>query len=109
MRANSIDEYLQLAQVTFLPEKARDKHIVVQYIFSGRDCGACYITVDDSELHTAVGEHPTPTATVIVDFDLWLRIIAYEVDGLLAYQEGRYTATGDIEALMDADTWFKHL
>ena len=29
-----------------------------------------------------------------------------DVDGLLAYQEGQYQVTGDLEALIDSAGWF---
>jgi hypothetical protein len=35
-----------------------------------------------------------------------MRIMAYELDGLLAYQDGLFSADGDIEALLESDSWF---
>jgi hypothetical protein len=92
---------------TFVPERARGAHAVLQYQFTGRENGGCYAVVEDATIAVARGTHPAPTASVTVDFDLWLRILLYEVDGLLALQEGQYTATGDLETLMISDTWFK--
>jgi hypothetical protein len=80
--------------------------VVIQYEVTGRQSGICHAVIADGTLTVAEGAHPEPTAVVMVDFDLWLAILAYQVDGLLAYQEGRYTARGDFETLMDSNVWF---
>ncbi len=102
----TIEGYLQAMQATFSPERALGRHAVLQYHFTGSQVGACYAVVADGVLHTGLGEHASPTAAVTVDFDLWMRILAYEEDALLAYEDGKYTVTGDMEALMDSDAWF---
>jgi putative sterol carrier protein len=107
MAITTIDEYLAAMQVAFVPDKARGAHAVLQYHFTGSQSGACYAVIEDGTLQVARGAHPAPSATVTVDFDLWMRILAYEVDGLLAFQDGLYTAEGDVETLMISDTWFR--
>ena len=103
----TIDDYLTMMRESFQPDRARDACAVFQYEFTGSQDGICHVVVDAGELRAARGSHPNPTATVRTDFDLWLRILAYEADALLLYQGGVYDATGDVETLMIADTWFK--
>lgn len=107
MPITTIDDYIKAMQASFVPEKARGAHAVLQYQFTGCQTGACYAIVEDGTLRVARGTHPAPTATVTVDFDLWMRILAYEVDGLLAVQDGQYQAEGDLETLIESDTWFR--
>ena len=107
MPTSTIDEYLAAMQATFLAERARGAHAVLQYTFTGSQTGGCYAIIEDGTLQVSRGTHPAPTATVTVDFDLWMRILAYEVDGLLAAEDGLYTASGDLEMLMISDTWFR--
>jgi putative sterol carrier protein len=102
----TIDDYLRSMEKTFVPERAQGKHAVLQYVFSGSQTGACYALIEDGCLRVVRGEHPAPTVTVSCDFDLFLRIVAYEEDGLLAYEDGRYRVEGDILTLMESDTWF---
>ncbi len=103
----TIENYLRVMEQSFIPERARDKCAVFQYVFSGSCAGVCHAVVDRGTLRTGLGPHPAPTATVCVDFDLWLRILSYQADGLLAYQDGSYSVIGDVEALMEGDTWFR--
>ncbi|HEX6798019.1 MAG TPA: hypothetical protein VF116_09940 [Ktedonobacterales bacterium] len=60
----TIDDYLCSMEKTFLPERARGKHAVLQYVFSGSQAGACYAVIDDGCLSVARGEHVAPTVTV---------------------------------------------
>lgn len=105
--AMTIDDYMGMLRGSFQPERAREACIVIQYEFSGSQQGICHAVVDAGRLQVAGGPHPSPTATVRTDFDLWLRIVTYEEDALLLYQDGVYQVDGDFEALMIADTWFK--
>lgn len=106
MGIETIQQYMDAMRATFAPERARGHSVVIQYEFTGRQSGICHAVIADGTLTVAEGAHPEPTAVVMVDFDLWLAILAYQVDGLLAYQEGRYTARGDFETLMDSNVWF---
>lgn len=102
----TIEQYLNNMQASFAPERTRGKHAIFQYVFSGSQAGSCYAIVEDGTLHVGAGAHPAPTTTVTTDFDLWIRVMSYQEDPLLAYQDGRYTVTGDIETLLESDSWF---
>ena len=106
MAITTIDELLASMQSSFVPERAQGHTATIQYRFSGRETGSCYAIVEGGTLRTAHGEHATPDVTVTSDFDLWLRILAYEEDALMAWQAGKYTITGSMETLMDSDLWF---
>jgi len=106
MRIHTIDELLITMRASFAPERAHGQVATIQYVFSGSDTGSCYAVIEDGTLQVARGEHPAPDVTVTCDFDLWLRILAHEEDGLMAWQEGKYTVAGSMETLMDADLWF---
>jgi len=98
---------MRLARQSFVPEHAHGRRAVLQYHFTGRAADSCYVQIENDTLLVAQGTHPNPTTTVWVDFDLWLRILSYEVDGLIAYQAGQYQVEGDLETLMESDTWFR--
>ena len=102
----SIDDYLRAMQMSFVPAAAGDRSAVLQYDFTGREQGVCHAVIAAGAITVAHGPHPSPTAVVHADFDLWLKIVAHDVDGLIAYQDGLYTVEGDFLALMDSDVWF---
>ena len=106
MAIDTLEDYLRAMRTVFAPDRARGKRAVLQYNFSGRVTESCYAVMEDGALQVAAGTHPAPTATVDVDFDLWMQVLAYKIDGLIAYQEGRFRVQGDVDTLMESDTWF---
>lgn len=102
----SIDDYLHALKSSFLPAAAGDRSVVLQYEFTGSDTGVCHAVIAAGDIQVARGPHPSPSVIVRSDFDLWMRIIRHDVDGLMAYQEGLYAVEGDFLALMDSDVWF---
>ena len=107
MRITTIDGYMQAMRASFAPEKAADAHAVLQYQFTGSQNGVCHAVIADGPISVAVGRHSAPTATVTADFDLWMRILAYELDAVLALEGGLYEVEGDLETLMASDLWFQ--
>jgi putative sterol carrier protein len=108
MPIRSIDDYLRLMRESFLPAAAANRSMVLQYDFSGDICGVCHAVIAAGQIQTAHGPHPKPTSVVHADFNLWLHVIAHEIDPLIAYQDGLFTVEGDGLALMDSDLWFAH-
>lgn len=108
MRITTIDGYMQAMRASFVPEKAGDARAVLQYQFTGSQSGVCHSVIADGSISVAAGTHPAPTATVTADFDLWMRIVAYELDAVLALEDGLYEVEGDPETLMASDLWFRH-
>jgi putative sterol carrier protein len=104
----TIEEYLRRLERAFLPERAAGRSAIFQYEFSGRCVGTCHVVIHNGMLRAAMGPHLTPSAVIESDFDLWLRLVTYEEEPLLAYQRGAYKVSGDLELLMEADTWFRH-
>ena len=103
---DSIDAYVEMLRATFSAERAANRAVVVQMQFSGRVAGSCYFSVEGGRLEAARGTHPSPTATVATDFDLWMRVVSYQEDALLAYQAGTFVVTGDVDTLLESDAWF---
>jgi hypothetical protein len=105
---DDLPSYVAAMRATFDPVAAAGRTLTIQYTFTGRAPGVCHACVTNGALVAGLGPAPAPDVTVTADFDLWRRILAHEVDGLIAWQEGQYTTTGDFEALMESDLWFRH-
>lgn len=106
VQIETIADYLRAMETTFSAEKAGSVHAVLQYEFTGREVGVCHAIIEGGTILAQMGAHPAPTATVRVDFDLWLRVLTHEVDGLIAWQDGLYQVIGDPYPLMESDSWF---
>lgn len=104
---HNLQEYMEALRASFDAGRAGESRAIVQYIFTGAVTGACYASVADGALLVDEGRHPAPTVAVTTDFDLWRQIIAYHRDPLMTYQEGLFTVEGDMETLIESDTWFR--
>lgn len=103
----SLQDYMDALRRSFDATRAAGQRATLQYIFTGSATGACYAVVADGAITVVEGLAPAPTVTVTSDFDVWMRVIAYHHDPLMAYQEGLYTVEGDMETLLESDTWFR--
>ncbi len=103
---DDLSGYVAAMRATFDPAAAAGRTVTIQYTFTGRVSGVCHASITNGALVAVLGPAPAPDVTVTADFDLWRRILTHEVDGLIAWQEGQYTVTGDFEALMESDLWF---
>lgn len=102
----SVREYVDALRGSFDPSRAVGQTATVQYIFTGAVTGACYMRVVDGALTVGEGQTPNPTVTVTSDFTTWMRVVNYDHDPLLAWQEGLYTVDGSMEQLIECDAWF---
>lgn len=103
----TIDEYLSRLRETFRPERSEGRRAVVQYEFTGREAGNCHMVIADGTIIVERGTFPNPDVTVKVDFDTWLRIVTYQIDPLIAGQDGLFAVDGDAMLLMESDMWFE--
>lgn len=99
--------YVAAMRATFDPAAASGRSLTIQYTFTGRVSGVCHARIVNGALAADLGPAPAPDVAITADFDLWRRILAHQVDGLIAWQEDQYIVTGDFEALMDSDLWFR--
>ena len=102
----TIESYLRSMERSFASERAQGKRAILQYTFTGSQQGVCHAVIQNGSLCVRIGPHANPTARVTCDFDLWMRIMSYEIDGLLAYQDHLFDVEGDIETLLESDSWF---
>ncbi len=99
--------YMDAMRASFDSARAGGRNVSFQYNFTGAVSGSCYAIIADGAIQVAEGRHAAPNATVTSDFDLWLRIITYHLDMLMAYQEGMFTIEGDVESVLESDAWFR--
>lgn len=104
---SNLQGYMDALKSSFDVECACSRPITVQYRFTGAVNGACHAVMANGALTVAEGIHPSPTVSVTSDFDLWTRIVTYEIEPLMAWQDGLYQIEGDIEALIELDACFR--
>ena len=106
-RAENIPEFLAISHIAFKPEKAAGIKTVIQFVFSGEVDGDCILRIEDGIIKTseciAIDK---ADLTISTPFELWMDIMTQKADGAQAFIEGRYTAEGDLNILMNFAKYF---
>lgn len=99
-RPDSIENFLMLMRFAFKARKAGDAKMAVQFNFSGQAAGECYFIVENGTLRTGLGAADHPDLIIESPFEVWMDIMTRKADGQKLFMEQKYSARGDITALM---------
>lgn len=106
-RAENIPEFLAISRIAFKPENAVGIKADIEFVFRGEVDGACILKIGDGIIGTSEGiAADRPSLTINTPFELWMDIMTQKTDGAQAFIEGRYTAEGDLDILMNFAKYF---
>ena len=78
----------------FVAEEAEDLQAAFQFCILDDD--DFYITIDNSNCVTNLGNHEDPEVTMSMGSDTLKEIVSGELDGMAAFMGGRLQAEGDV-------------
>jgi len=99
-RPDSIEALLAMLAFAFNPGKAGDKQGVLQFNFSGKKPGTCFLTIGKEGCSPHMGIAAKADCTIDSPFEVWADIIEGKQDGGKAFMDGNYKASGDITLMM---------
>jgi multimeric flavodoxin WrbA/putative sterol carrier protein len=105
-RPNSMETFLAVMQAAFNPNKADGAKIKIQYKFSGKVKGNCYISIENEELTADRGRIKNPDSTIEAPFEVWMDILTGKADGAQMLRDGKYTVMGQKELLFSMKNLF---
>lgn len=106
-RAENISEFLALTRIAFKPERAIGHKADIQFIFTDEAKGECMLHIDNGSITTSEDiAFFKPDLTVRTPFELWMDIMERKTDGGAAFIEGKYTAEGNLDLLMNFPRYF---
>jgi len=105
-RPNSLKGFMGILSMGFNPEGAGDIRAVLQFDFSGRVEGQCHFIIAEGQMVSKAGPAPRADVTVKTPFDLWLDIMSGKTDGAQAMMEGKVSAEGDLNLLVNMGRFF---
>lgn len=85
----------------FLPEKAENLDVVVQFKFTGKEAGDWFATIQDGKCTIEQGVHSSPTMTLSADSDEYVKVVTGELNGMQAYLQGKIKVAGDLTLAMN--------
>jgi multimeric flavodoxin WrbA/putative sterol carrier protein len=105
-RPDSIESFLMLMKFSFKAHKAGDARLVMQFNFSGQAAGECYFVIENGRFRTGLGKSDHPDLIIESPFEVWMDIMTQKADGQKMFMEQKYTAQGDISALLRLKDFF---
>jgi putative sterol carrier protein len=90
----------------FNPDVAGNLTADIQYRVTGSEPGSYYLHIANGECSFHEGDSPAPNLTIHTPSDVWLAISRGELDGQMAFMQGKYRAEGDFSLLMKMSQLF---
>ena len=96
MPVSTVKEYFDTLSNRFVPNAAKGVKAVFQFELAGDGGGTYHVTVDDGVMSVAEGPSPTPSATLKMSADNYVKMANGELNGAMAYMKGQLKVTGNV-------------
>lgn len=104
--ANSnIEQIVAKLPSRFQPEQAKDMQAVYQFRLS--DSFSFYIEIAEQQCTTKLAEHDDPNIILTMKADIFVALMAKEIDGMSAYLKGDLKAQGNVLLATELGKLFK--
>lgn len=105
-RPDSIETFLPVMRMGFNSSKTGNIKAVIQFNFSGKIQGSCYLAIENGSLKTDSGSVNHPDLTIDTPFELWMDILTGKADGQKMFMDQKYTASGNLDLLIKFREFF---
>jgi putative sterol carrier protein len=103
----TVAELMEKMPGAFIPEKAVGVDSTIQFKFTGAEAGEWFATIKDGKVNVERGAHPSPKMTLTADSADYVKIFTGELDGMLAFMNGKIKLAGDLNLAMKLMQMFK--
>jgi len=105
-RPDSLPALMLMMPMGFNPDGVKDLRAILQFEFSGEVEGACHFKIADNAITAQSGRAEKPNLTISSPFGVWIDIMMGKADGAEMMMEGKYTAEGDMDLLLNMGKMF---
>lgn len=104
---NTPDDIFNAMPGAFLPDKAGQTEMNLQFDISGDDGGKWVVEITGGECRTRKGTVTKPKATIKTSDADMMALFYHELNAVAAYMSGRVRVDGDVVAIMNLLSFFK--
>ena len=105
-RPDSLETFMLMMPLGFNPDGAKGLRATLQFEFSGEIEGACHFAIADNAITALAGRAEKPDLTITSPFEVWMDIMTGKTDGAQMIMEGKYTAEGNMDLLLNISKMF---
>jgi len=91
----------------FQPEIAGDLTADIQFRVSGSEPGTYYLHIEKGQCTFHEGEADNPALVILTPDEVWIAIVRGEIDGPVAFMQGKFKYEGDMGLLMKVPKMFQ--
>jgi len=103
---DTIQEYFDTLDTRFNAQAAGDLDALFQFELSGDNAVNYNVHVNQGGITVAKGEHESPTVTLKMKTDNYLKLVNGKLDGRLAFMTGKLKVTGNVAVAMKMEKLF---
>jgi hypothetical protein len=100
-RPDSLKTFMLMMPMGFNPDGVKDLKAALQFEFSGEVEGPCHFVIADKAISAKAGRAAKPDLIITSPFEVWTDIMTGKADGAQMLMEGKYTAEGNMELLLN--------
>ena len=105
-RPDTMEAFMLMMPLGFNPDGAKDLRATLQFEFTGEVEGACHFAIADNAITAQAGRAEKPDLTITSPFEVWMDIMTGKADGAQMLMEGKYTAEGNMDLLLNMGKLF---
>ena len=102
-----IRQLLEGMTLTFDSRAAGDLKATIQFVVGAPQVGNYFLQIGGGSCTFHNGRAPSPTLTITMPSDVWLKIASGELNAQQALMQGQYKASGEFSLLLKMGTLFK--
>jgi len=102
---SNIEQIVTKLATRFQPEQAKDMHVVYQFRLI--DSFSFFLQIANQQCTTEIAEHDDPNIILTMKTDIFIALMAKEIDGMSAYLKGDLKAQGNIMLATQLSKLFK--
>ena len=102
----TIKEVMEAMPGAFLPDKAGDLNVTIQFRMGGEQSGDWYATIKDGVCKISEGESDDPTMALTADGQDYIDMVTGKLDGMQAFMQGKLKLKGDMNLAMKMTSFF---
>jgi putative sterol carrier protein len=96
MAVASVKEYFDTLNTRFVASASKGLNAVFQFELSGDGGGQYNIAVNDGTMEVKEGTAATPSVTIKMSADDYLKLVNGQLNGTMAYMKGQMKVTGNL-------------
>jgi putative sterol carrier protein len=96
MQVSSVKEYFDTLPQRFVASASKGVNAVFQFELSGDGGGTYHVNVKDGAMEIVEGPHTTPSATIQMSADNYVKMVNGDLSGAMAYMKGQMKVKGNV-------------